>query len=107
MLGGFVGGFVGSGGNMQAAFAGAITGGLFGGIGDIIQRQYASGAANGLSKAANPWSTGSVNTVLAHAAGGGISSVLQGAKFGIGALSAGFSEGFSPFYGRTPGGLIG
>lgn len=107
MAGGFVGGFLGSGGNLRAGIAGAITGGIFGGIGDFIQGQYANGVNAGLSDSANAWSAGSANTVLAHAAGGGISGVLTGEKFGISAISAGFSEGFSPFYGRAPGGLIG
>ncbi len=107
IIGGFTGGIIASGGNLQAGIAGAITGGIFGGIGDFIQAQYAGGVASGLSNAANPWSSGSFNTVLAHAAGGGISSVLTGQKFGIGALSGGFSEGFSRYYSNAPGGIIG
>ncbi len=37
-----------------------------------------------------------MNRVLAHAAGGGITSALQGQKFGPGALSAGFTQEIAP-----------
>lgn len=87
-VGGFVGGYIGSGGNLQAGLAGAATGAIFGGIGSFADGMQAGGSSG--------WGDGGFNRVLAHAAGGGISSTLQGQKFGPGALAAGFSEEFSP-----------
>ncbi|MHB8744870.1 MAG: RHS repeat-associated core domain-containing protein, partial [Sulfuricaulis sp.] len=91
-VGGFVGGIIGSGGNLQAGLYGAMTGAIFGGIG-----AYADGQMTpGMDPAKDPWADGGMNRVIAHAVGGGVSSKLQGQKFGPGALAAGFSETFSP-----------
>lgn len=72
---GFTAGYIASGGDMNAAWNGALSGGLFFGAGEI-------GAAFG---------KGGFAHVAAHAAAGCISASAGGAKCGSGALSAGFA----------------
>ncbi|MHB8474099.1 MAG: RHS repeat domain-containing protein, partial [Gammaproteobacteria bacterium] len=83
--GGFVGGFVGSGGNLQAGLYGGITGAVFAGIG-----QYADMKMTGVK--GDPWGFGGTDRVIAHAMGGGITSVVQGQKFMSGFVAAGAGE---------------
>ena len=68
---GFTGGLAGSGGDFQAGLKGAVSGGIAGGIGGYY---------------GNEWSLG---RVAANSVAGGVSSVINGGKFGDG-----FSLGF-------------
>ncbi|MHB8746299.1 MAG: glycoside hydrolase family protein [Gammaproteobacteria bacterium] len=83
-------------GTLTGAAYGLVTAGIFQGIGDFGQSQYNQMYASQGAEAAAAWGPGSTNMVILHAAGGGVASVLQGGKFGPGALSAGFSEFAGP-----------
>ncbi|MHB8474104.1 MAG: glycoside hydrolase family protein [Gammaproteobacteria bacterium] len=97
-------------GTLQGALTGAaygvVTAGIFQGIGDFGQSQYNQLYASQGAEAAAAWGPGSTNMVILHAAGGGVASVLQGGKFGPGALSAGFSEFAGPRSGDWGGGEV-
>jgi RHS repeat-associated protein len=83
---GFVAGGVATG-SLRGALTGAFTAGIFHGIGTHFQ---------GLQDSAGVLSTGArIGKTLAHGVAGGISSVLNGGKFGHGFASAGFTQAFS------------
>ena len=98
--GGFVGGLIGSGGNLEAAAIGGLTGAAAGFIG-------ASSAFNGgVSILGN-----TLKRAAAHGAVGGVSSAVQGGKFGRGFLSSAFSKAVGEpiqnnFRGNPVGGAI-
>lgn len=73
---GFTAGYIASGGDMNAAWNGALSGGLFFGAGEI----------------GSVFGKGGFAHVAAHAGAGCISASAGGAKCGSGALSAGFAE---------------
>lgn len=95
-VGGFTAGYIGSGGDLSAAWGGALAGAIFGGIGAHANLSMGLGGTG-------PWAEGGINRVLAHAVGGGVTSVLQGGKFQSGFLSAGFAQFAAPGIGRIPG----
>ena len=71
-------------GSLRGALTGALTAGMFHGIGSHFQ---------GLQDSAGVLSAGArAGKVLAHGFAGGISSVLNGGKFGHGFASAGFTQ---------------
>ena len=74
-------------GSLRGALAGAFTAGMFHGIGTHFQ---------GLQDSAGVLSSGArVAKVFAHGTAGGISSILNGGKFGHGFASAGITQAFS------------
>ena len=101
ILTGMTAGYVQTG-TLKGALIGGFTAGMFHGIGDYF---------DGVGKGAGSWAfkdkangvlsaSGRAAKIAAHAAAGGVSSVLQGGKFGHGFVSAGFGEAMSPAIGN-------
>lgn len=81
-IGGFTGGLISSGGDLSAALVGGFTGGAAGFIG-----AYGNGIDGvGFSR---------TQKAFAHGAVGGVSSKVQGGKFGSGFISSAFSKAIS------------
>ena len=83
---GFISGGIATG-SLRGALAGAFTAGMFHEIG--TQFQSMTDSAGVLSAGAR------IGKTFAHGIAGGISSVLNGGKFGHGFASAGFTQAFS------------
>lgn len=82
-------------GTLKGALIGGFSAGLFHGIGAHFDKLAA--ANKGASGLINELKLGQyAQKIAAHAAAGGVMSVLQGGKFGHGFASAGFGEAVSP-----------
>jgi RHS repeat-associated protein len=85
-------------GSLKGALVGGISAGLFYGIGTHFDK---------LADSAGVLSTGArVGKVAAHAMAGGISSVMNGGKFGHGFVSAGFTQTFSGVIDKIGGRIV-
>lgn len=94
---GFVSGGVATG-SLKGALVGAFTAAAFSGIGDkFSQANCKSCFVKNAGKITDVLKTGArIGKIAAHAAVGGIGSVLNGGKFGHGFASAGFTQAFAP-----------
>ncbi len=91
MVSGTVSGAISSG-NLKGALIGGLTAGAFKGIGD----KFAKVASKGKGVFGTGLDPGQfAGKVAMHGAVGGVSSVLQGGKFGHGFVSAGIAQAFS------------
>jgi RHS repeat-associated protein len=83
-IGAIAGGLAGyvTTGSLEGALLGAVSGAAF-------------GALHGWSPNGGLWSAGGLGKVAAHGFVGGVTSVMQGGKFGHGFLSAGVSQAMS------------
>jgi RHS repeat-associated protein len=94
---GMVSGAVQSG-SLKGALMGGFSAGMFHGIGDVFAdvAKASEKGAGLLAEAGKLNSLGVAAKIGAHAAAGGVMSVLQGGKFGHGFVSAGIVEGVGP-----------